>query len=210
MKLQQNPYIVGITGGSASGKTQLLNELGLLFNKKQVCFLSQDNYYKSSEHHTKDKNGQINYDHPNCIDLLAFKNDILKLSYHENVMRREYRFQHNEQYGNWIEFVSAPIIIVEGLFIFSEKEIYKLLDLRIFIDADEYIQLQRRINRDTIERNIPLDFVLYQWENHVKPAFEQYLLPYKEKADMVINNNEDFKKDLKIIEDHFKMILNTK
>jgi uridine kinase len=208
MRTQQKPYLVGITGGSASGKTRFLNELGQLFNKNEICFLSQDNYYKSTEHHTKDENGHVNYDLPSCIDLDAFKTDIIKLCNNEPVKRREYRFQHNEQLGKWLEYLPAPIIIAEGLFIFYEKEIFKQFDLKIFIDASEDVQLERRINRDTNERNISREFILYQWKNHVKPAFEQYLLPYKEKADVVINNNKHFNNSLKVIEDHFRMILN--
>jgi uridine kinase len=208
MYTQSRPYLVGITGGSASGKTRFLKELGTIFNKNEVCFLSQDNYYRSNENHVKDENGHINYDLPTCIDLDAFRNDILKLCKHELVKRREYRFQHQEQRGNWLEFCSAPIIIAEGLFIFYEKDIFKQFDLKIFIDASEEVQLKRRIKRDTTERNISHEFVLYQWENHVKPAFEQYLLPYKDKADIVINNNEHFNNSLKVIEDHFRSILN--
>jgi uridine kinase len=198
------PYLVGITGGSASGKTRFLNELGSLFNQNEVCILSQDNYYKTHNNHVKDELGHINYDLPSCIDLDAFHDDILKLCNNEIVKRREYRFQHEEQHGEWLEFYPAPIIIVEGLFIFYKEEIFKHFDLKLFIDASEELQLQRRIKRDTMERNIPHDFVLYQWKNHVMPAFEQYLLPYKEKADMIINNNDHFNNSLKVVEDHFR------
>ena len=201
------PYLVGITGGSASGKTRFLNELKELFNSNELCFMSQDNYYHATDHHTKDINGEINYDLPGCIDLEAFRNDVLKLCAHETVKRKEYRFQHEQQFGNWLEFFPAPIIIVEGLFIFYEKELFKQFDLKIFIDADEDIRLQRRIHRDTIERNIPHDFVMYQWKNHVKPAFDEFLLPHKEKADMIVNNNEHFNNSLKVLEDHFRKIL---
>ena len=152
-------------------------------------------------------NGHVNYDLPGCIDLDAYKTDLIKLCNHEAVKRREYRFQHDEQHGNWLNFYPAPIIISEGLFIFYEDDIFKHFDLKLFIDAREEVQLQRRLKRDTDERNIPADFVLYQWENHVKPAFEQYLLPFKEKADIVINNNEHFNNSLKVVEDHFRVIL---
>ena len=201
------PYLVGITGGSASGKTLFLKELENLFSKNELCFLSQDNYYHPTEHHTKDTNGKVNYDLPSCIDLDAFKKDILKLSNNEIIQLREYHFQHDEQFGNWTEIFPAPIIIVEGLFIFSEKEIFKQFDLKIFIDANEEERLKRRIKRDVIERNIPHDDVIYQWQNHVKPAYEQFLLPHKEKADIVINNSVHFKNSLIVIEDHFRMIL---
>ncbi len=203
----KKPYIIGITGGSASGKTRFLKELGILFSKEEICVLSQDNYYRTAHNHAKDEKGHINYDLPDCIDLDAFKDDIEKLCRGELVKRREYRFQHEEQHGDWMEFRPAPIIIVEGLFIFYRHDISDKFDLKIFIDASEAIQLQRRLTRDTSERNIPADFVLYQWENHVMPAFRQYLLPYKATADMIINNNDHFNNSLNVIENHFRTIL---
>lgn len=200
-------YLVGITGGSASGKTRFLHELGALFGKDEVCILSQDNYYKTAHHHQRDENGHINYDLPECIDLEAFEADILKLGRRELVRRREYRFQHEEQEGEWLEFKPAPIVIVEGLFIFYKESISRHFDLKVFIEASEEVQLARRLKRDIAERNIPADFVHYQWTHHVMPAYHKYLLPYKEKADLVINNNEHFGNSLKVIEDHFKMVL---
>ncbi|MEI6507955.1 MAG: uridine kinase [Bacteroidota bacterium] len=210
MSNSRKPYIVGITGGSATGKTKFLYELGALFSQNEVCILSQDNYYKSNDYHTKDENGHINYDLPTCIDLDAFHADIQKLCNNEVVKRREYRFQHETQQGEWLEFYPAPVIIIEGLFIFYKEEIFNSFDLKIFIEANENIQLERRLKRDTVERNISADYVLYQWENHVKPAFELYLLPYKEKADMIINNNSHFNNSLKVVEDHFRCILKNK
>lgn len=205
--MQKKPYIVGITGGSASGKTRFLRDLGALFSQDEVCILSQDNYYKTVDNHVRDENGHINYDLPECIDLDAFQEDITRLSKGEVVKRREYRFQHEEQQGMWLEFYPAPIIIIEGLFIFYREDIFNQFDLKIFIDAQDDIKLNRRISRDTQERNIPADFVLYQWENHVMPAYRQFLLPYREKADLIINNNEHFNNSLKVIEDYFKFRL---
>lgn len=205
--MKQKPYLVGITGGSASGKTTFLRDLGALFSQDEVCILSQDNYYKTANQHQRDENGHINYDLPECIDLDAFQADITRLSQGEMVKRREYRFQHEEQQGIWLEFYPAPIVIIEGLFIFYRDDIFNQFDLKIFIDAQDEIKLNRRISRDTAERNIPADYVLYQWENHVMPAYRQFLLPYKEKADLIINNNEHFKNSLKVIEDYFKFRL---
>lgn len=204
------PYIVGITGGSASGKTRFLNQLSTTFSRKEVCVLSQDNYYKSAHEQVRDEQGHINYDLPEGIDLDEFRNDILKISQGEVVKRREYRFQHEEQRGEWLEFSPAPIVIIEGLFIFYRNDIFNQFDLKIFIDAQDEIKLNRRLTRDTAERNIPADFVLYQWENHVMPAYRQYLLPYKEQADMIINNNTHFNNSLKVVEDHFQMLLKSR
>ena len=202
------PYLVGITGGSASGKTSFLREIGNLFGPNEVCILSQDNYYRPAKEQAKDENGHINYDLPDCIDLDAFTDDIIKLSLGKTVRRREYRFQHEEQMGDWLEFESAPIVIIEGLFIFYREDISSHFNLKLFIEANEDLQLQRRLKRDTLERNIPADFVQYQWNNHVMPAFRKYLEPYKEEADIIIINNAHFKNSLKVVEDHFRWKLN--
>lgn len=202
------PYLVGITGGSASGKTSFLREIGNLFGPNEVCILSQDNYYRPAKEQAKDENGHINYDLPDCIDLDAFKDDIIKLSLGKTVRRREYRFQHEKQMGDWLEFESAPIVIIEGLFIFYREDISSHFNLKLFIEANEDLQLQRRLKRDTLERNIPADFVQYQWNNHVMPAFRKYLEPYKEEADIIIINNAHFKNSLKVVEDHFRWKLN--
>lgn len=204
----QIPYIVGVTGGSASGKTSLLKALGQLFSKEEVCILSQDNYYKPAAEQTKDPQGHINFDLPTCLDLDAFHDDLLLLKSSKEVKRREYRFQHEEQLGDWIHFPPAPIVIIEGLFIFYRLDIKDHFDLKIFVEAKEELQFERRLKRDTLERNIDASFVHYQWQNHVMPAYRQYLEPYKSEADILINNNEHFQNSLKVIEDHFRMLLN--
>jgi uridine kinase len=155
---QRSPYIVGITGGSASGKTSFLNAIGKLFDQTEVCILSQDNYYKPVAEQPLDPNGNINFDLPECLELDAFHHDILLLKSGEGVKRREYRFQHEEQMGDWLYFEPAPILIVEGLFIFHRKDIAAQFDLSIFIETDEELQLERRLKRDTAERNIPEDY----------------------------------------------------
>ena len=133
MSQPKQAYIVGITGGSASGKTSFINELGELFSRDEVCIISQDNYYKTMEHHQRDEQGHINYDLPECIDVHSFLTDIKKLKNGESIKVREYRFQHEEQHGDWLEFKAAPIIIVEGLFVFYEQAIFDQFDLKIFI-----------------------------------------------------------------------------
>jgi uridine kinase len=102
----------------------------------------------------------------------------------------------------------SPVIIVEGLFIYYDENIKQLFDLKIFVDATTEIQYQRRLKRDTAERNIPADFVKYQWEKHVLPAFNKYLLPYKDEADIVVINNTHFENSLNVIANHIKMMLN--
>ncbi|MFD3000225.1 uridine kinase [Pontibacter toksunensis] len=202
----QKPFIVGITGGSASGKTTFLNKLLTSFSPENVCLVSQDNYYKSREFQTKDLNGVVNFDLPSCIDHEAYAHDILKLSQGETVYRTEYTFNNPNVVPKQLEFKPAPIVVVEGIFVFYFEDIASLLDLKVYIDAKEYIKLQRRIVRDRIERGYDLEDVLYRYTHHVAPTYEKYIKPYKNDADIVIPNNSHFERGLEVL----TTFLNTK
>lgn len=202
--MEQKPYLVGITGGSASGKTSFLKALKEQFNEEELCLVSQDNYYKLAFEHSRDENGHINFDLPECVDLDAFATDLKSLGEGKTIQRHEYLFQHENQQGELLTFKPAPIIVCEGLFIFYHEAIFKQFDLRIFINAEEEIALQRRIRRDVAERNISEDFVLYQWKHHVMPSYRQFLLPFMAQADLIINNNTHFQNSLKVVTDYLK------
>ncbi|MBF8961631.1 uridine kinase [Pontibacter sp. FD36] len=195
----QKPFIVGITGGSASGKTTFLNRLLASFSPENICLISQDNYYKDREHQTRDLNGVVNFDLPSCIDDDAYAQDILQLSRGESVFRKEYTFNNPNVVPKQLEFKPASIVVVEGIFVFYFEEIAKLLDLKVYIDAKEYIKLQRRIVRDKVERGYDLDDVLYRYTHHVAPTYEKYIKPYKNDADIIIPNNENFDRGLDVL-----------
>jgi len=202
----QKPFIVGITGGSASGKTTFLNKLLAAFSPENVCLISQDNYYKPREYQTKDLNGVVNFDLPSCIDDEAYARDVKQVSQGQTVYRTEYTFNNPNVVPKQLEFRPAPIVVVEGIFVFYFEEIAKLLDLKVYIDAKEYIKLQRRIVRDRIERGYDLDDVLYRYTHHVAPTYEKYIKPYKNDADIIIPNNNNFEKGLEVL----TTFLNTK
>jgi uridine kinase len=208
MKTENAPYLIGITGGSASGKTHFLNSLKNLFGADEVCIISQDNYYKRAYQHQKDENGHINFDLPECIDLHLFATDIAKLKKGRSVEIEEYLFQHTDVQPQKLVFKPAKIIVCEGLFIFYQQEILEQFDLKIFINADEEIAFNRRLKRDVAERNIDEDFVLYQWKNHVIPSYRKYLLPFMAQADLIVNNNVHFEQSLKVVSDHLRSVLN--
>ncbi len=195
----QKPFIVGITGGSASGKTTFLNKLLTSFSPENVCLISQDNYYKDREHQTKDLNGVVNFDLPSCIDDEAYAEDVRKISQGETVYRKEYTFNNPNVVPKQLVFKPAPIVVVEGIFVFYFEEIAKLLDLKVYIDAKEYIKLQRRIVRDKVERGYDLDDVLYRYAHHVAPTYEKYIKPYKNDADIIIPNNNNFERGLDVL-----------
>jgi len=198
------PYIVGITGGSASGKTLFLNSLINSFSPEQVCLVSQDNYYRASDNVPLDDNGVVNYDVPESIDFAAYAQDIRQLTEGRVVERPEYIFNQSEVTPKLIVLRPAPIIVVEGIFVFYNYEVARLLDLKLFIDAKDYIKLKRRIMRDKAERGYELDDVLYRYEKHVAPSYEKYIEPFKYDADMVIPNNDHFDNALEVIVAYLK------
>jgi uridine kinase len=195
----QKPYIIGITGGSASGKTLFLKRLLRHFTEKEICLISQDNYYKPIHLQTKDVNGIENFDIPESIDADRYATDIQALRDGKDVTIEEYTFNKKDAVPKLLTFHSAPIIVVEGIFVFHFTEIAHLIDLRIFIDAKNKIKLNRRINRDNVERGYDLTDVLYRWENHVTPTYIKYIRPYKKNADIIIPNNDNFEKGLEVI-----------
>ncbi|TNE63255.1 MAG: uridine kinase [Bacteroidetes bacterium] len=193
------PYLIGITGGSGSGKTTFIRQLRKQFPEDKLCIISQDDYYLPREEQYTDERGEKNFDLPKSFDRKAFRRDLKRLIEGETVIREEYTFNNPEAKARQLIFKSAPVIIVEGLFVFHYKKIAPLLDLKVFINAKENLKVIRRIYRDRVERNYPIEDVLYKYQYHVLPAYERYILPYKEEADLVINNNEHFDQGLDVL-----------
>lgn len=191
--------IIGITGGSGSGKTSFIRELKKCFTDEQVCYISQDDYYRPREEQKADERGVCNFDLPKSIDKKAFARDLRRLIAGEAVTRREYVFNNQQTTPRQLVFRPAPVLIVEGIFVLHFKKIRELLDLKIFLHAKENLKVIRRIKRDREERNYPLEDVLYRYENHVLPTFERYIKPYMEEADVIINNNDHFNLGLQVI-----------
>jgi uridine kinase len=183
-------FIVGIAGGSGAGKTFFLKCFLEHFTVDEVCLVSQDDYYiPVADGMTKEENKLYNFDLPSTIDHQHFEHDIAKLMNGEAILKKEYTFNKPDVTPKMLEMKPAPIMIVEGLFILHFKKIAQSLDLKIFIEADDDIALQRRIDRDLIERGYSRDDVIYKWINHVVPAYNEYLLPYRDECDQVITNN---------------------
>src|SRR6195952_1023667 len=143
------PYIIGIAGGSGSGKTFFLKCFLEHFTADEVSLVSQDDYYIPVAHNmTKEENKLYNFDLPSTIDHQHFQEDIRKLLNKEPILKHEYTFNNPDAIPKLMEIKPAPILIVEGLFILHFKDISELLDMKIFLDADEDVALQRRLKRD--------------------------------------------------------------
>lgn len=202
--MSQKPFLVGITGGSASGKTLFIKQLLESFPENKICLLSQDNYYRPRQLQPKDAKGVANFDLPESIDLETFARDVARLHAGETITLKEYTYNNPNVVPKMLEFKPAPVIVVEGIFVFYLEEIRKQFDLKVFIDADEHIKLSRRIRRDGQERGYDMDDVLYRYEHHVAPTFDKYIRPFKSEADIIIPNNESFDKGLSVLVHYLK------
>ena len=193
------PYTIGITGGSGSGKTYFIKALSQHFKPDDVCLISQDHYYKPRDTQQTDERGVKNFDLPESIERGQLLEDILKLKKGESLFKKEYAFNTPNVTLNTLEFKSAPILIVEGLFVQYFPEIEQELDLKIFIEAKDYLKLSRRIRRDNEERGYDLDDVLYRYHHHVMPVYESLIEPLKHKADFIVPNNQHFEQALDVL-----------
>lgn len=197
--MENRHLLIGITGGSGSGKTSFIQELKKTCSPKEVCIISQDDYYLPREKQLTDQHGVANFDRPKSIDKKSFHQDIVRLMSGEIVQRVEYTFNNNLHEPRILTFHPAPVVIVEGLFVLHFSKIRRLLDLSIFLHAKENLKVIRRIQRDRVERNYPLDDVLYRYQHHVLPTFEKYIKPYIDDCDVIINNNRQFDVGLDVI-----------
>ncbi|WP_214070744.1 uridine kinase [Mucilaginibacter sp. dw_454] len=205
------PYIIGIAGGSGSGKTFFLKRFLDHFSADEVCLVSQDDYYFPVAHNmTPEENKLYDFDKPSTINAEQFEKDIKTLIAGEVIYKEEYTFNNPNIVPQMLEIKPAPILIIEGLFIFHFKPIEELLDMRIFIDADEAVALERRLKRDLQERGYSHDDVMYKWENHVVPAYKEFLLPYRNGCHKVIINNANAAEGIQAVTDEISQELRDK
>lgn len=185
----KKPYVLGVAGGSGSGKTFFLKAFLNHFSADEVCLVSQDDYYIQQGEMTPEENKLHNFDLPTCIEVERFEKDVFDLMNFKTVYKQEYTFNNPHIQPKLLEIKPAPILILEGLFLYHYQKIDAVFDYRIFIDADTEIALERRLKRDLVERNYPKEDVMYKWENHVMPSYNEFLLPYRSKCDSIIDNS---------------------
>ena len=195
------PYLVGIAGGSGSGKTTLIKILQSELGQECVSVISQDDYYLAKDEQTCDDNGEVNFDLPSSIDRKQLVNDVETLLSGSDVHLDRYTFNNMNDISEQITIKCAPILIVEGLFVFHYPELRKHFDYKVFVDALAETRFNRRITRDMNERGYPAEVVHYQWEHHVEPAFREFLLPHRAHADVIIDNEHEMKEGLNEIID---------
>ena len=177
--------VIGIAGGTGSGKTTLTNQIVSCFHD-HVTILKHDNYYKAHDDMTYEERSRLNYDHPNAFDTDLMIEHLKALKAGKTVQCPVYDYKIHNRSKDTITIVPEKVIIVEGILIFENKKLCDMMDIRVFVDTDADIRIIRRIKRDVLERARSLESVINQYVDTVKPMHEQFVEPSKKNANIIV------------------------
>lgn len=177
--------VIGIAGGTGSGKTTIAKKLMENFGS-DCLLLSHDYYYKPNEEMSFEERAAQNYDHPNSLDTALLVEHIRKLKRGEKISHPTYEFATYSRNEVWEELLPTKIILVEGILIFENKQVCDLCDIKIFVDTDDDVRFIRRLRRDVFQRGRSMESVITQWLTTVKPMHDRFVFPSKRNADIII------------------------
>lgn len=182
--------IIGIAGGTGSGKTTVVHQIMNELPETEVGIISQDSYYKANDHLNMDERALINFDHPRAIDFDLLCSDLKDLKASNSINQPVYSFVHHNRTDDYILTHPRKVMIVEGILILTNPELRNLFDIKIFVHADSDERLIRRLKRDIVERGRDMDEVLHRYQTTLKPMHEQFIEPSKAYADIIIPNDK--------------------
>src|SRR5690554_6527060 len=182
--------ILGITGGTGSGKTTVVGQIVAELPPGEVCVISQDSYYHDTSHLTMEERININFDHPQAIDFELLVEHLKELRLGNSFEQPVYSFVEHNRTGETITKYPKEVIIVEGILILANPEIRDMFDIKIFVHADSDERLIRRLKRDLATRGRDLEEVLNRYQTTLKPMHQQFIEPTKEFADIIIPTNK--------------------
>ena len=177
--------MIGIAGGTGSGKTTLARRLAEMFGD-DVSLLTYDNYYKRHDDLTYEERCLLNYDHPAAFDVELLEQHLIALKAGESIECPVYDFSAHNRSEKTLTVHAAPVIILEGILIFAEERIRRNLDMKVFVDTEADVRILRRITRDVSDRGRDLESVITQYLTTVKPMHEQYVEPSRRHADLIV------------------------
>lgn len=181
-----NITIIGIAGGTGSGKSTLTARLREQFGKNEVSVINHDSYYKRHDELPYEERCKLNYDHPDSFDTDLLVEHLKALRRGETVQVPVYDYTIHNRSDKTVTVSPAPVVIVEGILIFASAELCDMMDLKVFVDTDADVRILRRIVRDVKSRGRTLDSVVTQYLTTVKPMHEQFVDPSKRKADLIV------------------------
>ncbi len=199
--------IIGIAGGTGSGKTTVVKKIMESLPKNRVVLLPQDSYYKDSSHVPVELRQNINFDHPDAFDWELLSEHIFRLKKGDSIEQPVYSFITSTRQSETIHIEPQEVVIIEGILALSDKKLRDLMDLKIFVDADPDERLIRVIQRDIVERGRTATAVMERYIQVLKPMHEEFIEPCKRYADLIIPQGGNNKKAIEILKLYIERIL---
>ena len=186
MVAQTSPIVIGIAGGSGSGKTTVAQEVLARVGAEKIAFLSHDAYYKDFGDLSFSQRSAINFDHPDSLETSLLLKHVKQLKAHTPVELPIYDFKTHSRTSKTIPVAPQPVILVDGILIFAEPELREMFDVKIFVDTDPDLRFIRRLQRDITERGRTVNSVIAQYQKTVRPMHLKFVEPSKRYADVII------------------------
>jgi len=180
------PFIVGVAGGSGSGKSTVARNLAQALHAESVAFIDMDAYYRNFEHLALAERRKINWDHPESFDWDLLVSQLTRLASGEAIEKPVYDFVTHTRSNQMVIIPAARVVVIDGILLFSDARVRDLCDVKVFVDADADIRLIRRIRRDMNKRGRPLEEILDQYVTTVQPMHLQFVEPTKRYADVIV------------------------
>ena len=183
---KKKPIVIGVTGGSGSGKTSVSRKILANFPDLTICKIDQDYYYKDQSHMPFEERLKTNYDHPFAFDTDLLIEHMNKLINFESIEEPVYDYENHTRSDKKIHQEPKDVILIEGILILEDKRLRDFMDIKVYVDTDDDIRIIRRIKRDMVERGRTLDSIIHQYMSVVKPMHHQFIEPTKKFADIII------------------------
>lgn len=179
-------YVIGVAGGSGSGKSTVVKNILDIAGEENTLLLQHDNYYRAQDHLALEERPKTNYDHPDSLETSLLVDHLTQLREGKTVKMPQYDFVTHTRSSNTISISPKPVILLDGILIYTDERLRELCDLRIFVDTDSDVRLARRLLRDVAERGRTYEFGIEQYLTFTRPMHLQFVEPSKRYADIII------------------------
>jgi len=180
------PFVIGIAGGSGSGKSTVARKVADGIGLSSVAFIDMDAYYINFAHLSYEERRLVNWDHPNAFDWELFVPQLRALASGKSIEKPQYDFVQHLRMAETVTIPAAPVVVVDGILLFNDERVRQLCDMKVFVDTDADIRLIRRLQRDLVERGRPLEEIIQQYLTTVQPMHLEFVEPSKRYADVIV------------------------